>query len=293
MGANGFRRLKPAPIPAIAPVPEDAATGRLKDVYESTKCGLGVPWMGVVAMAFARYPTFYDTLWSGLEPIVRTAAFSAACQDLRNAAEAQAAELRPASLINDVSASGYRPAELDEIRDVIEMFSSGNMPYILMATLGRLLLEGTTWSGGNETGPSLSPKAPYGRPVLMEPHHADSGTQAVFEQVKRTLDLPFVNTDYRALARWPSYFARAWQDMERIVRDPAYERAVGTVHRRARDLAEGLPNPIGLTAEQLRQAAKQDASTCEVLDVVRLFQWLLPGLAVNVACLRAQLAKPS
>ena len=85
----------------------------------------------------------------------------------------------------------------------------------------------------------------------------------------------------------------AWQDMERIVGDPAYEHAVEMVHRRARDLVEALPNLTGLTAEQLRQAAEQDASTGEVLDVVRLFQWLLPGLVVNVACLRAQLAKPS
>lgn len=71
MAADAFPRLKPTPLPAIAPVPEDVAEGRLKAVYESTKRGLGVPWMGVVAMAFARYPTFYEVLWSGLEPIGR------------------------------------------------------------------------------------------------------------------------------------------------------------------------------------------------------------------------------
>ena len=34
----------------------------------------------------------------------------------------------------------------------------------------------------------------------------------------------------------------------------------------------------------------EDADPGEVRDVVRLFQWLLPGLAVNVGFLRAQLA---
>ena len=48
-------RLKPDPIPTIYPVPEYAADAELSAVYERTKSGLGVPWMGVVAMAFAHY----------------------------------------------------------------------------------------------------------------------------------------------------------------------------------------------------------------------------------------------
>lgn len=292
MATDTFPRLKPTPIPRIDPVPEDAAEGRLKEVYESTKRGLGVPWMGVVSMAFARYPTFYDALWSGLEPIANTVSFADACHALRDAAEEQAGRLRPAALTDDLSVLGYRPTEIDEIQDVIEIFSSGNMPYVLMATLARRLLEGKSWPGGSEAGESRPPKPPTPRPILMEPHHAAPETQALFERVKQTLGLPFVNTDYRALARWPSYFAVAWQDLERIVRAPGYADAVDAVHQTAISLIEALPNPKRLTAERLHQAAAQDASADEVLDVVRLFQWLLPGLAVNVACLRAQLIEP-
>ena len=54
-------RLTPDPIPAIHPVPEYAATGDLAEVYERTKEGLRVPWMGVVAMAYDHYPRFYET----------------------------------------------------------------------------------------------------------------------------------------------------------------------------------------------------------------------------------------
>ena len=289
MAADVFPRLKPTPIPVIAPVPEDAADGRLKEVYGSTKRGLGVPWMGVVAMAFARYPTFYEVLWSGLEPIADTTSLAHACEALRESAEEQASRLRPTSLTTDVADLGYRADEIDQIRSTIEIFSSGNMPYVLMATLARRLLEGQAWTGGNEKGPALPPKPPTARPVLMEPHHAAPETRALFEQVKETLGLPFVNTDYRALARWPSYFAVAWRDLERVVREPAYDSAVEDVHQTARRLVEALPNPTTLTPKRLQQAAEQDASADEVLDVVRLFQWLLPALVVNVACLRAQL----
>ncbi len=47
-------------------------------------------------------------------------------------------------------------------------------------------------------------QVPY---LLMEPHHLDEPTRAVYEDIKNILQLPFVNTDYRAFARWPSYFA--------------------------------------------------------------------------------------
>jgi hypothetical protein len=50
-----------------------------------------------------------------------------------------------------------------------------------------------------------------------------------------------------------------------------------------------MPNPTGLTAQGLREAAEADASLAEILEVVRLFQWLLPGLITNVAFFRHQL----
>ena len=65
-------RLKPDPIPTIYPVPEYAADAELSAVYERTKSGLGVPWMGVVEMAFAHDRDFYNGLWQAMAPVVMT-----------------------------------------------------------------------------------------------------------------------------------------------------------------------------------------------------------------------------
>jgi hypothetical protein len=54
-------------------------------------------------------------------------------------------------------------------------------------------------------------------------------------------------------------------------------------------LALELPNPAGLTSARLVAAADEDIAAENVLDVVRLFQWLLPGLVVNVAYMREQM----
>lgn len=287
--AAELARLKPAPIPAIHPVPEYAATGALAEAYARTKSGFGVPWMGVVAMAFAQYPAFYDRLWSALEPVARSAAFATACAELRAVAEAEAAALSPVPLVERLRGLGYDAREMEEIRACNEVFSAGNMPYLLMATLARRVLEGQDWAGGAVPGPSVPAPPAAPRPPLIEPHHADPVVASLYGEIRETLGLPFVNTDYRAFARWPSYFIPAWEDLRRAVLSEAYEGHVCRVHDRAVALVEGLPHATGLTASDLRAAAAQDAPAAEVLEVVRLFQWLLPGLALNVGFLRAQL----
>ena len=60
-------------IPAIHPLPEYLAEGALKDKYEDMKAAMQVPWMGVVTMAYAHYPTFFDVLWEGTRELTRSA----------------------------------------------------------------------------------------------------------------------------------------------------------------------------------------------------------------------------
>ncbi|MCH7796799.1 MAG: hypothetical protein IH900_16890, partial [Proteobacteria bacterium] len=120
-------------------------------------------------------------------------------------------------------------------------------------------------------------------------HHADAPTRALYDDIKTVLGLPFVNTDYRAFARWPSYFHRAWADLKKVVSGAQYEEIVQAVHARAAAAARTLPNPGGLTSAALREAAEADATLREVLAMCRLFQWLLPGLVTNVAYFRHQL----
>ena len=282
-------RLKPDPVPAIHPVPEHVAEGALSDVYARTKRGLGVPWMGVVAMAFAHYPRFYDRLWSALKPVVGLNAFAEACRTLRSAAEKEAKELRPPPISARLDALGYSRREIDEVRACNEVFSVGNMPYLLMATLARLLLEGHVWAGTGSLAPRGDKSGPGAKPTLIEPHHADPSIAAIYADIRETLGLPFVNTDYRAFARWPSYFSASWLDLKSTVTVLDYAPAVGRVHDIAVDMALSLPNPTGLMPEVLRAAAMEGGSVEEVLSVVRLFQWLLPGLVTNVAFLREQL----
>lgn len=162
-------RVKPSPLPPIHPVPERAATGALADVYARTKRGLGVPWMGVVAMAFARYPGFYRTLLQALETAAASEAFAAACRDLRSFAETRASAFSPPAIGPRLAEAGYDAADLDQITACNEVFSAGNMPYLLMASLARALLEGQAWNAQGEAVPRPAQASAGAHPVLIEP----------------------------------------------------------------------------------------------------------------------------
>ncbi len=284
-------RQRPDTIPAIHPLPEYLASGQRAIWYAEMKHALQVPWMGVVTMAFAHYPSFFGELWRGLKPLSESTAFVDACRALRAEVEQRSAGLAPQNLVAALARHGYAPREIDALRDANTVFSHGNPPYLLIATLARHLLELGDLAGKASAEPFTGRHAPeVSVPlVLMEAHHADAPTQAIYADIKTTLDLPFVNTDYRAFARWPSYFALAWNDLRDIVGTPAHEAVCQACHDQAAALVAALPNPGALSATALRQAAEADAPIDEVMEVCRLFQWLLPGLMTNVAYFRHQL----
>ncbi len=287
-----IERHRPDPIPTIHPMPEYLATGQRADWYEDTKRVLQVPWMGVVTMAYTHYPNFFGELWRGLKPLCESRAFVDAFQELRVFVEAETAKLAPKNLLGPLADIGYAPREIENIRQMNEVFSHGNQPYVIIAAIARHLLEVGDMQGSGEAKPFDGRHAPDVQVpfMLMEAHHVDQPMVAVYDDIKSVLKLPFVNTDYRAFARWPSYFALAWADLREKAGAPDHEAVVQSCHDRVAALAaDGLPNPGGLSSDALRQAVKANGDLHEVIEMCRLFQWLLPGLITNVAYFRHQL----
>lgn len=284
-------RLKPDPVPPVSAVPEYIAEGELKADYEDTKAVLQVPWMGVVAMAFAGYRNLYGAFWPAFRETFAGAEMVSECARLRAEAEDAVRALDPPPAAQKLQALGYAPRELDQVRAMIEVFAHGNFAYCFMATMVRALLEGQKLANVAAPTPFTTRHAPeVSVPfLLIEPHHADRPTCEIYDDIKARLGLPFVNTDYRALARWPSCFALLWSDLRGDVQGEPYEEIVASLHEAFVAAAGALPNPQRLTGAVLRAAAEKDGSFDEILSVVRLFQWLLPGLIANVAFFRAQL----
>ena len=110
-----------------------------------------------------------------------------------------------------------------------------------------------------------------------------------YKSIKTNLGLPFVNTDYRAFARWPSYFILAWDKFLPYLLSNEYEKRVSEIHKFIIKEVLLLPNPNKIRSNEVIAAAKKDKKFDEIKNVVNLFQWLLPGLITNVAFMREQI----
>ena len=286
-----FPRKKPTPVPKIFVTPEYLVKGSLKKSYTKTKLAFNVPWMGVVAMAFAKYPCFYNALWEYMYPLTKSSEFSVLCKKLVIISKKKALELKPKSIIKNLKKIGYNDYEIRKINEVNQIFTTGNMPYLIMATIARIFLDkgefvnSKTFKKNNST--RIKPND--SNMLLIEQHHADNSLKEIYKSIKTNLGLPFLNTDYRAFARWPSYFEMSWKYFLPALLSKKYEEKVLEIHNFIINETLMLPNPYKINSIQIIDAAKKDKKINEIRKVVGLFQWLLPGLITNVAFMKEQI----
>jgi hypothetical protein len=84
------------------------------------------------------------------------------------------------------------------------------------------------------------------RPEVM-PDQADARIRPVYEDIQRTLRVPFVNLIFRTLANDPDYLVPAWEQIAPVLRTRALERAADEL--RAAALLEPVPDSSGVMWE--------------------------------------------
>lgn len=117
---------------------------------------------------------------------------------------------------------------------------------------------------------------------MVDEDPADPRLRAVFRDIRETLSLESINSDYRTLALWPDYLANAWVRLKPTVVEDDYRRAGNELRESARALARRLPHPVPLS-RRLVEDLGVDAD--EVTERTASFERLLPPLILNVALL--------
>jgi hypothetical protein len=113
--------------------------------------------------------------------------------------------------------------------------------------------------------------------------------RALFKDIKKTLELPAINSAYRTLGLWPEYLESAWGKLEPVVRRDDYREAADALRDSSRRLARGLPHPIPLSREKVA-ALGDDVQA--VLELTHRFEQLLPPLVLNIALLSLDVLGP-
>ncbi|MBA3753476.1 MAG: hypothetical protein H0X01_04925 [Nitrospira sp.] len=266
-------------------VDEYEADGPIDDLYHEIRQSLRASGINLIFRVWAGYDNALPAIWDAVRPFVETRAFEAASDDLRSAAVRAAdplgkLEVRPAVRLGK--------SQTYQIEQALKLYHYINPKLLLLvATVNVALSKNNTEESPTQAPPSLEliERGEPGRMYAMEmvaEEPDDHQLQELFDDIKQTLSLASINSDYRTLALWPNYLTTAWARLKTKVGGDEYQRAAAQLQDKARRLAAALPYSIPLSKEKFATLVK---SAGEVAQKTERFEQILPPLILNIALL--------
>ncbi len=264
-------------------VREADAGERIRPIYQDIKQTLGVPLVNAIFQAYAVYPEFLERHWKAFKPVLQTQEFFELAERLRGEAYTRmhnyfsvpdfCARLREQSLT---------PGALQDLTSVVELFHYNDAPLLLLAAAQLQAFELRVGREGTPTTPADHPVFPE-KPALIDEDTASPDIRRIYEDIKKTLGLPIVNTDYRAFARYPDFLSAYWDVLKPILQSPVYSESQQGMRESAWNLVRELPARVDLTVSHLIDEGLSDDDLSDVVRITDLFLRSLSGLVLDVA----------
>jgi hypothetical protein len=226
------------PQALLAELSEEAATGRIAEIYDEIRRFSGVPYVSSLQRYLATMPGVLEWAWDAVRPAMVSGVIPETGWRL-----AGTVRLAPAVPVDqaDLRAWGVDAAGLAAIRNVAANFVRVS-PVNLMtgACLARLL------NGARPAGPGFSGE--WTPPAMLPPMpgNADPGSlppeqRAVLMRFATEVDgKPFLPALYRQIAHWPSVLSWLADELGPRFAAPATATARADFRAAARDAAPGI-----------------------------------------------------
>ena len=262
-------------------VREGDAQGRTRQIYQEIKQALGVPHINLVYQLYGAHPSFLELHWQALRPAVDSAEFFEFAERIRadgyTRVHSYFAVPDLCKGLGELS-SGAR----EEITEVAEVFHYTDALLLLILTTQLQAFDAPV---GTPRSHQTAPSHPTftEKPIVVNESSAGIEQRRIFEDIRRVLSVSILNTEFRALARFPAFFTAYWQALKPAVQSPLYEGMVLAVRETAWALARELPVIIEVSPEQMAEAGMDEK---EISDVMRLTQSLtrsMAGMVLNIA----------
>ena len=271
-----FRLGKPQPVA------EHEAQGDIERVYHEIKHTLRVTGINLNFRTWAGYGTLLPAMWDAMRGNAETYVFEHAADRVRAEAVHAAMALGRLDVTSDIRLG---ESQAYHIRGALDLYHYINPKLLVFTSTVRLALENEpTGSPGRAEVPvdliQRGPPATMHALDMVSDKPDDTRLRALFEDIKETLALSAINSDYRTLGLWPDYLEAAWTKLKPIVQRQAYTQAADALRQTARTLARALPYPEPLSRHQV-EALGEDAD--EIAQITEQFEHLLPALILNIA----------
>lgn len=264
-------------------VPESEATGATLEIYAEIKAALGISYVNPLFQALAAFPAYFRLLWKTLRPSMETGEFFSTAQ--RIAAEAYTRVhnyLSVPDLMRKMDEMEFSPGAQHELKDATDLYLYNNSVLLLIVAAQMQGFENPGASARPTTAPVEHPWHPE-RPILVDERNAPPDTRKIYEDIKKTMGSPFLNTSYVNFGRWPDFLREYWNALKPVILTPLYEQNRLALHQSALALAMELPKPLQLSPAQLDEAGVSHSDLSVVMQLTELFLQLLSKQLLNIA----------
>jgi hypothetical protein len=263
-------------------IAEHEAKGEIERVYHEIRQVLRVNGVNLNFRTWAGYGGFLPLMWDAIRPNAETRAFENAADEIRAEAVEKAAAL---GKLNAATRVTLGQSQSYQVRKALDLYHYVNPKLLLLTSAAYMALTSSHVLQEVERGDSLE-RLSRGFPSKMYPMEMvsdkpkDKRLAELFNDIKKTLSLVSINSDYRTLALWPDYLAAAWECLKPILRQDAYVRASNDLRESSRSQARNFPIPVRLSREAVAQQG-EDAEA--IIKITESFERLLPSLIINIA----------
>jgi hypothetical protein len=270
------------------PIAESDAKGEIERVYHEIMQVLRVSGINLNFRTWAGYGQFLPVMWDAIRANLDTRIFEDAADQVRAEAVRMAAQLGRVDVGSRLSLGESQSYQIEKALDLYHYI---NPKLLVLTSAVRLALVGQQFRGAAQIDFDLIER---GVPAHMYPMELvsdkpdDELVKNTFKDIKRTLSLPSINSDYRTLALWPDYLATGWSGLKPIIQRDEYRQATEELRATAGKLALTLPYAIDISMEKIKEIGENE----EVLEKTESFEPLLPGLIINIALLELDWHSP-
>jgi Halocarboxylic acid dehydrogenase DehI len=264
-------------------VPELEAGAEVQEIYAEIKHALGLPYINPMFQALAGYPEYFRVFWKAVRPDLETREFFSLSRRL--AAEAYTRVhnyFNVPDLGRKVREMDFSPGAQEELRDVIDLYLYNNSVLLVIAAAQMQGFENPSASPRPASIPAEHPTHPE-RPVLVDERNAPPETRRIYEDIKKTMGSPFLNTSYINFGRWPDFLREYWGALKPVMLSPIYEQNRNAIRNSALSLATELPRPLQLSPIELEEAGVSQGDLDAVMHITEFFLELLSKQLLNIS----------
>ncbi len=269
-------------------VKEYEAEDEIQRVYHEIRQTLRVTGINLNFRTWADFDKFLPAMWDDFRPNAETRVFENVADEVRRRAVQLSGEL---PRTNALEGSEFGESRSWQIQRALDLYHYVNPKLLVLTSAVLASLKGEQNEGESDAMERIKkgePPTMYAM-ELVDEKPKDKPLRKLFNDIKKTLSLSSINSDYRTLGLWPDYLQAAWQKLKPVCKSAAFENTADALREESRTLAHRLPYRLSLTRTTLVELG-EDAD--KVIETTEKFEQILPPLILNIALLQLDWKSP-